>query len=195
MWEWVSANNSRSICYSSIGDSKIKMKNCRTHWVVSQRHVALCLCSKARALLFRTCAVKSGEVGYGDCRHDCDDDVYARHVPHCVCALVRTRERVLEHVTQKISQNRLRIMIAMMRNNPTKKTLLKVAMSMLTTMTTHCPASGSGESLDNIPFSTVQCASIQGVGWSSWCCYLLLDRVVRPCIGLCSVPFLRFFLF
>ena len=37
--------------------------------------VALSLFSVARAVLLRTCAVKSGEVDYGDCRHECDDEV------------------------------------------------------------------------------------------------------------------------
>ena len=55
---------------------------------------ALCLFSVARALLFRTCAVKSSEASYG----------------------VAT--------------------IARMTTSPTKKTLLKVTMSMMTTMTT-----------------------------------------------------------
>ena len=35
---------------------------------------ALCLFFVARAVQFRTWAVKSGEVGQGDCRHECDDE-------------------------------------------------------------------------------------------------------------------------
>ena len=41
--------------------------------------VALSLFSVARALLSSTCAVKSGEAGYGDCCHDCDDEEQSHH--------------------------------------------------------------------------------------------------------------------
>ena len=36
--------------------------------------VALSSFSVASAVLLKTCAAKSGEVGYGDCRHECDDE-------------------------------------------------------------------------------------------------------------------------
>ena len=75
-------------------------------------------------------------------------------------------------------------MSAMMRNNPTKKTMLKVTMSMMTTLTTISHRDFQND-WSSFPSSTVQCVCIQGVLWSSRCC-CLLDWVARPCGGLCS---------
>ena len=71
--------------------------------------------------------------------------------------------------------------------NPTMKTLMKVTVSMKTTMTT------VQHRLLRIvwyvfSFSTVQRVNIQGVFWSLWGRCLLLHRVVRPCTGLCGKP-------
>ena len=75
------------------------------------------------------------------------------------------------------------VMIATTKN-PTEKTLSKVTMSMTTTMTTvlHRVLRIGWSSF---PCSTVQVACIQGVLRSLRCCCLLLDWVLRPCVGLC----------
>ena len=51
-----------------------KEKMLLSHCFVSQHQVDQCSFTIARAVLLRTCAVKSGEVDYGDCRHECDDE-------------------------------------------------------------------------------------------------------------------------
>ena len=79
-------------------------------------------------------------------------------------------------------------MSAMMRNTPTRKTMLNVIMSMMTTMTTVLHRDFQSD-WSSVPFSTVQVACTQGVLRSSWCCCLLLDWVARPCIGLCRNAF------
>ena len=69
--------------------------------------------------------------------------------------------------------------------NPTMKTLMKVTTFKMTTMPTvvHRDLENDWSSTPN---STVHVVCMLGVLWSSRCCYLLLDSVVRPCIGLCS---------
>ena len=44
-----------------------------SQWV-SQNQVALGSFSAASAVLLKTCAARSGEVDYGDCRQECDDE-------------------------------------------------------------------------------------------------------------------------
>ena len=75
-------------------------------------------------------------------------------------------------------------MSAMMMNNPTRKTMLTVTMSMMTTMTTVLHRDLENDQ-SSVPFSSVHVACIQGVLWSSQCCWLLLDWVA-PCVGLYS---------
>ena len=77
---------------------------------------------------------------------------------------------------------------AMIRN-ANKKTLLKVTMSMMTTMRTVVHRALEKD-CSSSPFSDVKVACIQGVVWSSRCCCLLLDWDARPCVGLCSNAFL-----
>ena len=74
--------------------------------------------------------------------------------------------------------------------NPTRKTLLKVTMYMMTTMTTvqrlvlrivwSC-----------FSLSTVHFVCMQGVLRSLQCRCLLLGEVLRQCVGLCSKPVLK----
>ena len=71
----------RSSWHSSIDDWKKRQINSHYHCLVSHQ-VAPCLFSAARAALLRTCAVKSDEVDYGDCRHDCDDDEQSHQEDH-----------------------------------------------------------------------------------------------------------------
>ena len=79
-------------------------------------------------------------------------------------------------------------MSAIMRNDLTKKTMLKVNMSMMTTMTTALHRDLENHS-SHSPFSTVQVACIPDVLWSSRCWCVVLEWVARPCVGLCSNAF------
>ena len=78
-----------------------------------------------------------------------------------------------------------------MTKNPTMKTLMKVTISMDTSMVLRIARSCFAS-------STVQLVCIQGVLWSFWCRCLLLGRVVRPCtrerpiVVLCSALCLRY---
>ena len=76
----------------------------------------------------------------------------------------------------------------MMKSDPTTKTMLKVTMSMMTTMTTGLHRDFQNDRSSS-PLSTVQVACIQGVLWSTKCCCLLFGWVARPCTGLCSNAF------
>ena len=72
---------------------------------------------------------------------------------------------------------------AMMRNNPTRKTMLQVTMSTMTTMTTVLLRELQN---DRSIFPLFKLAFIQGVLWSSRCCCFFFDWVGRPCVGLCG---------
>ena len=76
----------------------------------------------------------------------------------------------------------------MMRSNPTKKTMLKVTMSMMTTMSTGLHRDFQNDRSSS-PLSTVQVACVHGVLWSTKCCCLLFGCVARPCTGLCNNAF------
>ena len=67
-------------------------------------------------------------------------------------------------------------MVAKMRNNPTKQTMLKVAMSMMTTTNTvlHWNFETGWSS---VPFSSKQVACVHSLLWSSRRFCLLLDGV------------------
>ena len=67
----MSLHTSRSHYHSSTGDSKKKKQHSLI--TVSQHHVDLCSFGAASAALLRTCAVRSGGLGEGDCRHQSDD--------------------------------------------------------------------------------------------------------------------------
>ena len=71
MGEGICVHFTRSNCHSSIGDSKIKDQNSSLSLIcatATSRHLLVF------NILFRTCAGKSDEVGYGDCRHEDHDD-------------------------------------------------------------------------------------------------------------------------
>ena len=69
-------------------------------------------------------------------------------------------------------------------NNPNRKTLLEVIMSMMTSMTTVLHRDFEND-WSNSPFSTVQVACIQGF------ILVFTALLARPCIGLCSNAFLQ----
>ena len=73
-------------------------------------------------------------------------------------------------------------MSAMMRNNPTRITMLKVTMSMVTTMATVLHRDLEND-WSRFPISTAQVARIPGVLLSSRYGCFLLNRIVRPCMG------------
>ena len=81
-------------------------------------------------------------------------------------------------------------MMAIMRSNPTRKTLLKVTMSMMATMTTVLHRDFENDWTCS-PFSTVQVACLQGVISFSRCCRFLHDWSARPWNDLCSDAFLK----
>ena len=70
--------------------------------------------------------------------------------------------------------------------NPTKETQSKVTVSMTTVLHRIVEIDWS-----TLPLTTVQVVRIQRVLRSVRCCCLLLDRVARPCTGLCGELFLQ----
>ena len=115
-WECASVYALRWGCHSSTVDSKFFFcKRLYAHRLVSQHQVALCLFSVARAFLFRTCAVKSGEVGCGECRHNCDDEeefhqehlaegdhVHDDHDDHCCIGIWKMTGQVFPFSPNKL---------------------------------------------------------------------------------------------